>query len=82
MVVKPFVTLANVIYHYGDILTLRERTQEAPYGYLSSLGNWVVECPHMVSIWSNIEAAVAEGKLSPVVSWALWEVHSFAPFAL
>jgi hypothetical protein len=63
-VMKPVVTLGNFCYYQGDILELVERTQEAPYGYQSSLGNWVVRCPHQVSVWSNIEAAVAEGELT------------------
>lgn len=60
---KPFSTLACFNYGRGDALRLIARTYKAPYGYLSSLGNWIVECDHQVSVWSNIEAMMAEGAL-------------------
>jgi len=63
IVLKPFMTLGNRLYQHGDELRLIERTEEAPYGYKSSLGNWVVQCPHTTSVWSNIEAMVQEGGL-------------------
>jgi hypothetical protein len=64
IVEKPFSTNGGFNYVKGEKLTLLQRTNEAPYGFSSSLGNWRVECPHTVSVWSNIEAMVALGELS------------------
>lgn len=63
-VMKPFSTNTGHSYHQGDKLTLLRRTNEAPYGFSSSLGNWEVECPHKISVWSDIEAMVATGEVS------------------
>jgi len=60
-IVVPFVTLARKMYFAGDKLKLVRRTKQAPHGRVSSLGNWVVQCPHMISIWTNIEWMMAEG---------------------
>jgi hypothetical protein len=61
---QPFTTLANRQYRVGDQLELIVRTRNAPHGRLSSLGNWIVRCPHQYSIWSNIEWMIAEGMVS------------------
>jgi hypothetical protein len=61
---QPFGTLANLQYRVGDQLKLVARTYSAPHGRLSSLGNWIVRCPHQLSIWSNIEWMIAEGMVS------------------
>jgi len=51
-------------YFIGDVLTLIHRTQEAPHGTLSSLGNWAVKDSNVgISIWSNIEMAIFDGLL-------------------
>jgi hypothetical protein len=63
---KAFRTKAGYLYQVGSRLRLIERTQDAPYRLLSSLGNWVVECPYQVSVWTNIELMVAEGTLVSV----------------
>jgi hypothetical protein len=63
VVEKAFRTKAGYVYHVGSKLRLIERTQDAPYGLLSSLGNWVVECPFQESVWTNIELMIAEGTL-------------------
>lgn len=59
-------TLAGHSFQPGDTLTLVRRTNEAPFGHLCSLGNWVVETKYHVSgnetIWSNIELALVEGR--------------------
>lgn len=47
----------------GDELHLMHRTQEAPFGKLSSLGNWMVIAGNGVSVWSNIEWLMATGTL-------------------
>jgi len=64
VVEKPLVTQAGYFYQVGSRLRLIERTQDAPFGLLSSLGNWVVECPFQKSVWTNIELMIAEGTLS------------------
>jgi len=64
VVEKPFRTLAGYVYQVGSRLRLIERTLDAPFGLLSSLGNWVVECPFQESVWTNIELMIAEGTLS------------------
>jgi len=64
VVEKPFTTKAGYAYQVGSRLRLIERTLDAPFGLLSSLGNWVVECPFQESIWTNIDLMVAEGTLS------------------
>lgn len=48
----------------GDELHLMKRTDEAPYGRLSSLGNWVVISKHGVNVWANIEWLLEVGRLS------------------
>ena len=74
VVEKVFRTKAGYVYPVGSKLRLIERTQDAPYGLLSSLGNWVVECPFHQSVWTNIELMIAEGTLgygeeSEAVQW-------------
>jgi hypothetical protein len=64
VVEKPFRTLAGYDYQVGSRLRLIERTLDAPFRLLSSLGNWVVECPFQKSVWTNIELMIAEGTLS------------------
>lgn len=58
------MTRAGLAYPKGCTLDLIERTEDAPHGYSSSLGNWVVVCPFQTSVWSNIEGMIAEGELS------------------
>ncbi len=59
LVVQPFHTLAGVSYEKGDRLELIEPTGQAPFGFESNLGNWIVKCryftpPDPHSIWSGI----------------------------
>lgn len=58
-----FRTSAGTKYVPGDEFELLERTNEAPYGYLSSLGNWRVKCKARTSIWSSIESCMFDGWL-------------------
>lgn len=60
---RPFKTLAGRVYLAGHELRLIHRTDAAPHGRLSSLGNWLVDCGYMVSVWTNIEWMIAEGAL-------------------
>lgn len=60
VVTKAFSTPGNDIYLEGDILILIRRTDEAPHGRLSSLGNWLVASKTGVTVWANIEYALAE----------------------
>jgi hypothetical protein len=53
------------IYKPGDEVHLLRRTDEAPYGKLSSLGNWVAFTKNGKSIWSNIEWLLASRTLTP-----------------
>jgi hypothetical protein len=50
-------------FNVGDELHLMYRTQEAPYGKLSSLGNWMVIAGNGVTVWSNIEWLMATDTL-------------------
>jgi hypothetical protein len=56
-------TLANVTYNKSDLLTIIRRTKAAPHCRISSLGNLLVACKYMTSIWTNIEMMVANGEL-------------------
>jgi hypothetical protein len=64
IVEKDFRTPSNAIYLQGDEIHLVKRTNDAPFGKLSSLGNWQAITKLGVSIWSNIEWALAEGTFS------------------
>lgn len=63
VVERAFRTKAGYNYQVGSRLRIIERTLDAPFGLLSSLGNWVVECPFQKSVWTNIELMIAEGTL-------------------
>lgn len=54
------------VYHTGDQLIILDRTGQAPHGRISSLGNLLVKCKYAVSVWTNIEWAIADGRLSLV----------------
>jgi hypothetical protein len=62
-VVIPFYTLAGKDYTPGMILELVEPTTKFPHGFKSPLGNWIVKCPHMTSVWSSIWLGVEQGVL-------------------
>lgn len=62
---RPFITGGGHTYRTGQLLTLLERTKEAPYGYASSLGNWKVRCPYRESVWSGIEEMIANRTIAP-----------------
>jgi hypothetical protein len=64
IVEKAFMTPGDQIYKIGDEIHLMERTVDAPYGKLSSLGNWRAISKFGVSVWSNIEWSLAEGTFS------------------
>ena len=59
----PSFTPGN-IYKPGDEIHLLRRTNEAPRGKLSSLGNWVAFTKNGKSIWSNIEWLMATRTLA------------------
>lgn len=62
---RSFITAGNVIYKVGDELLMICRTDEAPHGRLSSLGNLFVQgVDAKTSIWSNIELAVTENTIA------------------
>lgn len=63
IVQQSFITKALKPYQKGDVLQLLHRTENAPHFLLSSLGNWIIRCPHFLSIWSNVEWMMAEGVL-------------------
>jgi hypothetical protein len=56
---QPVVTLSNVSYDVGDKLLIIGRTNAAPHYRTSSLGNLLVSCKHMTSVWTNIEIMIA-----------------------
>lgn len=51
-------------YEPGDEVMLLRRTNDAPWGRLSSLGNWVAVTKYGRSVWSNIEWLMAQGRLT------------------
>lgn len=61
----PFATL-GASYQVGDRFAILGRTQDAPHHFLSSLGNLVILCKVMRSIWSEFDAAVATGEVELV----------------
>lgn len=63
IVTQAFFTPGPDVYNEGDILILIERTDEAPHDRVSSLGNWRVASKAGITIWSNIEYAIAETKV-------------------
>lgn len=73
-VVRPFITLANVIYGKGDILELIEPTGQDPFGhgnYFNNPHNWVVKCkafspPSPCSVWGGIYQLVELGMIRKV----------------
>jgi len=60
---KSFYALSGSQYNPGDTFELLERTQDAPFHILNSLGNLRVKCKDRTSVWSNIELAMSEGLL-------------------
>lgn len=58
-----YETPGDLVYEHGDELHLMKRTDEAPYGKTSSLGNWLIISKFGVSVWSNIEWLLATEKL-------------------
>jgi hypothetical protein len=64
IVEQAFMTPGNQIYKIGDEVHLMKRTEDAPFGKHSSLGNWLAISKFGPSVWSNIEWALAEGKFS------------------
>lgn len=63
LVAIDFVTPGDKAYLAGDEIHLIKRVWEAPFGKLSQLGNWQAISKFGVSVWSNIEWAMAEGQL-------------------
>jgi len=66
--VTTIYTLGNVCYDVGDTLEIIGRTTEAPHHRTSSLGNLHVRGKYCISIWTNIELAIASGWLKLVAS--------------
>jgi hypothetical protein len=60
---QEYHTPAPQEYSEGDEIHLHERTDEAPFGKTSELGNWRAISKYGVSIWSNIEWMLATGTL-------------------
>lgn len=56
-----FTTPGDALYLPGDTLELLCRTDEAPWGRISSLGNWWVKCKYGTSVWANIEYILWNG---------------------
>lgn len=57
----PISTLAKVSYKAGDLFTVLERTGFAPHHRTSSLGNLLIKCKHMTSVWTEFDHGVATG---------------------
>ena len=58
---KSFKTPGGGAYDAGDELHLLNRTDEAPFGRRSSLGNWEVFSKLGCLVWSNIEWMLETG---------------------
>lgn len=68
---RGFTTAAGKAYYRGNVITLLEPTQQAPFGTVLEPHNWVVICPHWQppapqSVWSNIYLGVAIGLMKKV----------------
>ena len=67
-----FGTLGKKSYEPGDTFKMLRRTQEAPFGRLSGLGNCVIQTKYHVaggeSIWSCFDDAIQMGWLELVSS--------------
>lgn len=61
---KNKIMMGPFEYSRGDEVHLMKRTDEAPWGKSSSLGNWKAISKHGVSIWSNVEWMIAANQLS------------------
>ncbi len=51
------------VYVAGDEVHLMKRTDEAPHGRRSELGNWVAISKFGALVWSNIEWLLADNKV-------------------
>lgn len=60
---SPMYNPVGLTYNPGDELELIEPTEDAPHGHKSPLGNWVVKCPHQISVWSSVWLLVDQGYL-------------------
>lgn len=56
---KQWSTPSGISYQPGDEIHLMCRTEEAPWGKLSELGNWKCITKMGVTVWSNIEWLLA-----------------------
>jgi hypothetical protein len=73
-VVRPFITLSNVMYVKGDILELIEPTGLDPWsngGEFDAPHGWIVKCkawcpPQSESIWYGINHCIEVGLLKKV----------------
>lgn len=61
-----FSTLADVAYNIGDRFEVLERTQMNKHHRTSSLGNLLIKCQHMTSVWTEFDAGVATGQFKLV----------------
>jgi len=58
---EPFDVAGIATYDVGDEIHLMKRTDEAPHGKISALGNWKAISKYGVTVWSNIEWMLADG---------------------
>lgn len=62
----PGTTLGGHEFRVGDTMELLERTNEAPFEWFSSVGNWRVKTKYGVSVWSSIDESIAMNHLQLV----------------
>jgi hypothetical protein len=59
---QPGATIAPAQYVAGDTFEIMERTHFAPHHRKSELGNLIVRCKHMTSVWTEFDDGVACGR--------------------
>jgi hypothetical protein len=66
IVLIPFLTAGAEWFARYDTMTLVERTDEAPFGFTTTLGNWIVRAHDNASVWSSIEWLLHTGVLQRI----------------
>lgn len=68
MCLGALYTLGNEYYERGDVLEVIERTDEAPYGRITTEGNLRIRGKNgQITVWSNVEWMIALGHMARVL---------------
>jgi hypothetical protein len=60
--VKPF-ECPNWKFSIGDLFHVIDKTSAAPFDVSNVKGNWIVDGPNGVTVWSQLDIAIAVGFL-------------------